>query len=96
MDFLRPTTWADALSAKAEHPDAVPIAGGTDLMVGLNFGRTPPPAMLDLTALPELRGWERDNGHVVIGANLPYARIVAELSDECLALAIASRTVGSP
>jgi CO/xanthine dehydrogenase FAD-binding subunit len=96
MDFFRPTTWADALSAKAEHPDAVPIAGGTDLMVGLNFGRTPPPAMLDLTALPELRGWERDNGHVVIGANLPYARIIAELSDECLALAIASRTVGSP
>jgi CO/xanthine dehydrogenase FAD-binding subunit len=96
MDFLRPTTWADALSAKAEHPDAVPIAGGTDLMVGLNFGRTPPPAMLDLTALPELRRWERDNVHVVIGANLPYALIIAELRDECPALAIASRTVGSP
>jgi len=96
MDFLRPTTWADALSAKAEHPDAVPIAGGTDLMVGLNFGRTPPPALLDLTALPELGGWERDNGHVVIGAGLSYARIVAELPDLCPALAIASRTVGSP
>ena len=96
MDFLRPTTWADALSAKAEHPDAVPIAGGTDLMVGLNFGRTPPPALLDLTALADLGTWERDNGHVVIGAGLPYARIVAELSDLCPALAIASRTVGSP
>jgi CO/xanthine dehydrogenase FAD-binding subunit len=96
MDFLRPTTWADALSAKAEHPDAVPIAGGTDLMVGLNFGRTPPPALLDLTALPELQGWERDNGHVAIGAGLSYARIVDELHDLCPALAIASRTVGSP
>jgi CO/xanthine dehydrogenase FAD-binding subunit len=96
MDFLRPTTWAAALSAKAKHPDAVPIAGGTDLMVGLNFGRTPPPALLDLTALPELRGWERDNGHVAIGAGLSYARIVAELADLCPALAIASRTVGSP
>jgi CO/xanthine dehydrogenase FAD-binding subunit len=96
MDFLRPTTWADALSAKAEHPDAVPIAGGTDLMVGLNFGRTPPPALLDLTALPELQGWERDNGHVAIGAGLSYARVVDELHDLCPALAIASRTVGSP
>jgi CO/xanthine dehydrogenase FAD-binding subunit len=96
MDFLRPTTWADALSAKAEHPDAVPIAGGTDLMVGINFGRTPPPALLDLTAVPELGGWERDDGHVAIGAGLPYARIVAELRDLCPALAIASRTVGSP
>ena len=26
MDFLRPATWAEALAAKAEHPDAVPIA----------------------------------------------------------------------
>jgi CO/xanthine dehydrogenase FAD-binding subunit len=96
MDFLRPTTWADALSAKAEHPDAVPIAGGTDLMVGLNFGRTPPPALLDLTALPQLRGWERDDGHLVLGAGLTYARIVSELPSLLPALAQASRTVGSP
>jgi CO/xanthine dehydrogenase FAD-binding subunit len=96
MDFLRPTTWADALSAKAEHPDAVPIAGGTDLMVGLNFGRTPPPALLDLTAVPELAGWERDNGHVVLGAGLTYASVVAELPALCPGLALASRTVGSP
>ena len=96
MDFLRPTTWADALSAKAEHPDAVPIAGGTDLMVGLNFGRTPPSVLLDLTAVPDLNGWERDGGHVVAGAGLTYARVVAELSQLCPALALASRTVGSP
>jgi CO/xanthine dehydrogenase FAD-binding subunit len=96
MDFLRPTTWADALSAKAEHPDAVPIAGGTDLMVGLNFGRTAPAALLDLTAVPDLAGWERDNGQVVIGAGLTYARVVSELWAECPSLALASRTVGSP
>ena len=39
MDFLRPVSWTDALAAKAEHPDAVPIAGGTDVMVELNFDR---------------------------------------------------------
>ena len=38
MDFLQPTTWAEALEAKAAHPDAVPVAGGTDVMVGINFG----------------------------------------------------------
>ncbi|WP_218577399.1 FAD binding domain-containing protein [Phytohabitans rumicis] len=27
MDFLQPSTWEDALAAKAAHPDAVPIAG---------------------------------------------------------------------
>jgi CO/xanthine dehydrogenase FAD-binding subunit len=96
MDFLRPTTWSDALSAKAEHPHAVPVAGGTDLMVGLNFGRTPPPALLDLTAIAELAAWERDDVHVVIGAGVTYARVVAELAPQCPGLAIASRTVGSP
>jgi CO/xanthine dehydrogenase FAD-binding subunit len=37
MDFLQPTSWAEALQARAEHPDALPIAGGTDVMVELNF-----------------------------------------------------------
>ena len=44
---------------KAAQPDAVPIAGGTDLMVALNFDRARPQAILDLTRVPELRDWER-------------------------------------
>jgi CO/xanthine dehydrogenase FAD-binding subunit len=96
MDFLRPTTWADALAAKAEHPAAVPIAGGTDLMVGLNFGQTPPPALLDLTAIPELGEWYLSNGEIHIGAGVTYSRVIDELGQDCPGLAIASRTVGSP
>ena len=57
MDYLRPNTWADALSAKAEQPHATPIAGGTDLMVGLNFGQQPPAVLLDLTSIAELADW---------------------------------------
>ncbi|MGH3468527.1 MAG: FAD binding domain-containing protein, partial [Thermocrispum sp.] len=53
MDFLRPATWADALAAKAEHPDALPICGGTDVMVELNFDVKRPPALLDLTRITE-------------------------------------------
>ena len=96
MDFLQPTTWADALAAKAEHPDAVPISGGTDLMVGLNFGQTPPPALIDLTAIPELRDWTRDDGTIRLGAGVSYTRIIDELGAQLPALAQASRTVGSP
>ncbi|MFE6856273.1 xanthine dehydrogenase family protein subunit M, partial [Streptomyces sp. NPDC057674] len=33
MDFLRPASWEEALAAKAEHPPAVPLSGGTDVMV---------------------------------------------------------------
>jgi CO/xanthine dehydrogenase FAD-binding subunit len=96
MDFLRPTTWTDALAAKAEHPEAVPIAGGTDVMVGLNFGQPPPPALLDLTAVPEITEWDRHNGAIRIGAGVTYSQIIVDLAADCPALAAASRTVGSP
>jgi CO/xanthine dehydrogenase FAD-binding subunit len=96
MDFIRPTTWADALAAKAEQPSAVPIAGGTDLMVGLNFGHRPPAALLDLTAIGELGEWHREDGAIHLGAGVTYSRIIAELTGDCPGLAIASRTVGSP
>ena len=42
MEVLQTDTWHEALELKAAHPDAVPIAGGTDLMVELNFDRAPP------------------------------------------------------
>jgi CO/xanthine dehydrogenase FAD-binding subunit len=61
VEFLRPTTWAEALSAKAAHPDAVPVAGGTDVMVELNFDRRRPPALLDLTAVEELSRWSLED-----------------------------------
>ena len=74
MDFLSPATWADALAAKAEHPDAVPIAGGTDVMVEMNFDRRRPPALLDLTRIPDLAEHGTENGTVRLGgrtARLP-------------------------
>ena len=38
-------------------PDAMPIQGGTDLMVDLNFDRRRPDATLDLNRVAELRKW---------------------------------------
>ncbi|MBC6465305.1 FAD binding domain-containing protein [Actinomadura alba] len=98
MEFLRPATWAEALAMKAERPDARPIAGGTDVMVELNFDRTRPPALLDLTAIPELATWNTDivPGWIRIGAGMTYTRIIEELGGMFPGLAIAARTVGSP
>jgi CO/xanthine dehydrogenase FAD-binding subunit len=96
MDFLSPTTWADALAAKAEHPGAVPIAGGTDVMVELNFDRRRPPALLDLTRIADLAEHGTENGTIRLGAGVPYTRVIAELGDRLPGLAQASRTVGSP
>jgi CO/xanthine dehydrogenase FAD-binding subunit len=96
VQFFSPDGWAEALAIKAEHPDATPIAGGTDLMVEINFGHRRPAPLLDLTRVPELAGWRRDGGTVRIGAGVSYARIIAELGHLVPGLAKASRTVGSP
>jgi CO/xanthine dehydrogenase FAD-binding subunit len=96
MDFLQPRTWAEALAARATYPDAVPIAGGTDVMVELNFDHRRPAALLDLTAVPELREWSMQDGRVRLGAGVTYARIITELSDRLPGLVMAARTVGSP
>jgi CO/xanthine dehydrogenase FAD-binding subunit len=97
VDFVTATSWPDALSARAEHPGAVPIAGGTDVMVELNFDRSRPDALLDLTRVPELREWSRaDDGAVRLGAAVSFARVMSELAALAPGLAMASRTVGSP
>ncbi|HET6709671.1 xanthine dehydrogenase family protein subunit M [Amycolatopsis sp.] len=96
MEFLRPATLAEALALKAERPDAVPIAGGTDVMVELNFDHRRPEALLDLTRAGELTEWSTSDGTVRLGAGVPYSRVIAELGESVPALAMASRTVGSP
>jgi CO/xanthine dehydrogenase FAD-binding subunit len=96
MEILRPDTLAEALAMKAAHPSARPIAGGTDLMVELNFDRTRPEEIIDLAQVPELREHGRRNGTLRVGAGVSYTRLIRELGDELPGLAIASRTVGSP
>ncbi|WP_199430344.1 FAD binding domain-containing protein [Qaidamihabitans albus] len=96
MDFLRPATLDEALAVKAERPGAVPLAGGTDVMVELNFDHRRPEALLDLTGIGALAEWSITDGQVVLGAGVPYTRIIAELGDTLPGLAMAARTVGSP
>jgi CO/xanthine dehydrogenase FAD-binding subunit len=96
VDFLQPTSWADALAAKAERPGAMPIAGGTDVMVELNFDTRRPEALLDLTRVAELTDWAADDGQLRLGAGVSYARVIDELGTRLPGLAIAARTVGSP
>ena len=96
MDFLQPTSWQEALDLRAERHDAVPIAGGTDVMVDINFDRSRPGALLDLGRVGELREWSTDDGTVRLGAGVPYARMVGDLGALLPGLAMAARTVGSP
>ncbi|HEY6151330.1 MAG TPA: FAD binding domain-containing protein [Gaiellaceae bacterium] len=95
MEVLTPRTLHEALRLKAEQPGAVPIQGGTDVMVELNFDRARPAALLNLNEVAELRGWSRANGGLRLGSGLTYTEAMA-LSERVRALAEASRTVGGP
>jgi len=96
VDFIQPTSWADALSAKAATPEALPVAGGTDVMVELNFDAKRPDALLDLTRIAELADWDTDRGRIRLGAGVTYSRVIDELGTLLPGLAMAARTVGSP
>ncbi|OEV12301.1 CO/xanthine dehydrogenase FAD-binding subunit [Streptomyces sp. Amel2xB2] len=96
MEFLRPARWEEALAAKAEHPSAVPIAGGTDVMVEINFDQRRPAQLLDLNRVAELHEWETGEESVALGACVPYTRIIRQLRRELPGLALAAHTVGSP
>jgi CO/xanthine dehydrogenase FAD-binding subunit len=96
MQFLQPSTWSEALQMKSAHPEAMPIAGGTDVMVEINLDRHRPEAIIDLTRIHELTEWGMEGGSLRIGAGVTYTRIIGELGDRLPGLAMASRTVGSP
>jgi len=97
VDVVTPRSLDAALGLKAERPDAVPIEGGTDVMVELNFDRARPAAIMNLNEVAELKGWSREDGALRLGAGLTYTEArQAPLRDELPALAEAARTVGSP
>lgn len=97
MEVLTPWSLNEALRLKADRPNAVPIQGGTDVMVELNFDRARPAVLLNLNEVPELRGWSRDNGSLRLGAGLTYTEAMEPPLAEALpALAEAARTVGGP
>jgi CO/xanthine dehydrogenase FAD-binding subunit len=96
VEFIQPLNLPEGLEAKGAHPYAVPIRGGTDVMVELNFARSRPDAVLDLSRVGELEEWGPEDGLLRVGAGVSYTRIIEEIGDRLPGLAMASRMVGSP
>jgi CO/xanthine dehydrogenase FAD-binding subunit len=96
VHFVQPTSWAEALEARAGLPGALPVAGGTDVLVELSFHRRHPPALLDLGRVPGLAEVSADGGWLRLGAAATYTHLMAALPRDFPALALAARTVGSP
>ena len=98
MTVAIPRTLDAALEFRKTHQDALVIAGGTDLMVEVNFNRRAVADVLSVSRVPELRQVSITKGQSVrIGAATPWATLEhGEVSELLPALAEAARTVGSP
>jgi CO/xanthine dehydrogenase FAD-binding subunit len=84
----------EALAAMRAEPRAEPLAGGTDLVVDINFGRKRPGYVVAIDRVEELRELS-DGPRVRVGAGVTYTSILNEGTGS-VALREASRTVGSP
>src|SRR6266567_2114135 len=96
MNFLQPSTWAEALAMKAAHPEALPIAGGTDVLVEINLDHNRPDTVMDLTRIADLAEWATEDG--IVRGNLGTASPAGDAhppllaSDALVELASASGT----
>jgi CO/xanthine dehydrogenase FAD-binding subunit len=97
VEVTRPHTFAQALEVRASLPGASLLAGGTDFMVDVHFGRRRPGDVIALRRVDELRTVAIDSHHVELGALVTYEMMQSAAIAEALpALATAARGVGSP
>jgi carbon-monoxide dehydrogenase medium subunit len=96
--FVRPATIADALAHVRAAPDARLIAGGQSLLAAMKLGLAAPEALVDLSAIGELRGITIDGTTLRIGAMTPHAAVAAsaDVRKAIPALARLAEGIGDP
>ncbi|MFZ5856254.1 MAG: FAD binding domain-containing protein [Chloroflexota bacterium] len=80
QDYKRPTSIAEAVRdlTTASGP-ALPIAGGTDLILDLRQGNhSPVHTLVDLTFIPEMSALELRGDSLYIGAVVPVSRVARD------------------
>jgi xanthine dehydrogenase small subunit len=75
MAVRRPGTVARALAMLASEPDALPLAGGTDIMVAWNMGALNKRVVLDLSALKSWSRIQRADDCLTIGSLVTHAAL---------------------
>ena len=75
LSIAMPRSLDDALALLRDHP-LTPIAGATDLYVGLNFGTLAATQFMDITRLPELHDIDVRDDRLLIGAGVSYTTIM--------------------
>jgi len=100
QQYIRPTSVTEAVSALTSAPGpALPLAGGTDILLDLQQGRhSPVHTIVDLTEIPEMKLLELRDDRLFIGAGVPLSRIARDplVASHAQALVKACDLVGGP
>jgi carbon-monoxide dehydrogenase medium subunit len=77
FELLMPKTLPEALDRLAERAgEAVPLAGGTNLLVDMRAGARRPGVLVNVAGLSELREIRRENGRVTVGGGVTIAELL--------------------
>jgi CO/xanthine dehydrogenase FAD-binding subunit len=76
FELPRPKTLPEALQMLSVTPDAMPIAGGTNLIPDLRKGINAPGTLVDVSELAELCCIRRKDGHLLIGGGVKIAELL--------------------
>jgi xanthine dehydrogenase YagS FAD-binding subunit len=105
FELYEPRTVKEAVDTLSKAgPKAKILAGGSDLVAGVmkdwveGPGMPLPDALVDVTAIPQLRGIKADQNGVTIGANMTLTEIIEskELNERLPLLVNAAHSVASP
>ena len=80
MDYLAPTTVADAIDALASTADSRVFAGATDLIPQIRSGRPEPGLLVDLKRIDRLTALAEGDTSWTIGAATPTSRLTEDPS----------------
>ena len=72
--FFAPRSLAELVALRADHPDALLLAGGTDVGLLASRARKPPQAVIHVAHVPELNVIEADDRHLAFGSAVTYAQ----------------------
>jgi len=97
FDLIRPRTLVGALEALATLEEAVPIAGGTDLIALYRDVGGKASHLVDLSQIPELGGIVEEGNNVIIGPTTTHAQLLASevVAKRVPALHDAVKVIGS-
>ncbi len=96
--YHRPATVDEAVGLLADlGPDAVPVAGATDVWVNLRSGKLAPRALVSVRGIPGLAGLDRSDDALTLGACATHAAVEDDpwIADRLPALHQACSQVGS-